>query len=740
MSDFNKVILEAKSHFAEHGGMIYGLGDKASISSKEINERLKELLVKKFKDYPEMELNIQGSKWSVQGQSKLSDGVWYRAFFKKFGNKYPIVFGIYLGSAGLNFAIQIYNNVLENNSSLSKKLGLVIRDALINKGLEEQKRHNPKEEYSDFGFFNLLEFNEEKFVKVLQVYQESVYFINDKLFERVELEFKKAVGFNSNEELKSFRHVNVSQNADGFFKQKEAISEKFMEFLSNPSYENLEWWDKCINSANMQGNRTNLIKKFEDLKVEEIKNLEPTRKLYKVQSVFKEIEKLVFESPGKVRDDLTCESLNQGVAQIEGMNATARELAYYLQFKTDKIPLLNATSEDSIKFISTVTSLLEGVNNTQERIDKLISRMESLLNVPKVHGVLPEYYVIDQFFNLLHKVSIAELAEKNNQELYQFAYLFSNLLGKADTKPINKNGFIDEIKNGQNIIYYGAPGTGKTFGVKNNILSIVKDDDQLEWIQFHPSYSYEDFIEGIKPTGIINGVMGLELKDGVFKNFCEKAKHKEAAYINALSVKNGFENAVWEFAYFFVVDEINRAELSRVLGELLYCLEYRGVEGKIRTQYASLRDGSPFFYIPKNVFFIGTMNDVDRSIDSFDLALRRRFMWVRKECDYDVIESILNDRLTEIEGNIGRYREACVRLNNEICNTMGLGDKYQLGQAYFLKIINFRTSKGITQLSLSNLFEFHLEPLLREYLRSEYGDSDIKEQMLRLSKSFNLNP
>ena len=130
------------------------------------------------------------------------------------------------------------------------------------------------------------------------------------------------------------------------------------------------------------------------------------------------------------------------------------------------------------------------------------------------------------------------------------------------------------------------------------------------------------------------------------------------------------------------------------------------------------------------------MNDIDKSIDSFDLALRRRFVWIRQDCVYEVITSKLGESLSSEE--VERYKKACERLNQKISEITGLGDKYQLGHAYFLKIQNY-CKKTITQMNLNELFEYHLDPLLREYLRSEYDESGIKSNISHLKNVFKLD-
>ncbi|NCC70575.1 restriction endonuclease [bacterium] len=297
-----------------------------------------------------------------------------------------------------------------------------------------------------------------------------------------------------------------------------------------------------------------------------------------------------------------------------------------------------------------------------------------------------------------------------------------------------------------NIIFYGAPGTGKTFFVKNSIKFLCNgDSSKYEIVQFHPSFSYEDFIEGIKPKGISeNGSINFELVNGVFKNFCIKAK------------SNPNEK------YYFIVDEINRANLSSVFGETLSLLEkdYRHNPNEnntdsdiqlLKTQYSPLieklikenkntnkydklayeyiENKGVMFGIPNNVYFIGMMNDVDKSIDTFDLALRRRFKWIRTECDYSVIEATTKFKDKAEYTNIIEYIDACKELNKFISNTLNLGKSYEFGHSFFMNISKIAKRKTISKANIENLFHLYLEPTLKEYLRSEYPEDKIKEQL-----------
>lgn len=240
---------------------------------------------------------------------------------------------------------------------------------------------------------------------------------------------------------------------------------------------------------------------------------------------------------------------------------------------------------------------------------------------------------IDDAYDIDEKLKDIEKGLKN--ALKNEEKLKENIFYDDRVKNIWSGGIDFESKN---IILYGAPGTGKTYQTKQTIEArkLIEENHEYKIVQFHPSYSYEDFMDGVKPTGIENGVMKFELKNGVFKQMC----------IDAFKdLEQNKENAK---RYYFVADEINRTELSRVFGELLLCLEedkrlrFEGNKLRgmlVKTANSSLWDNEKhavyidektkegYFGVPENLYFIGTMNDIDKSIDSFDMALRRRFVW-----------------------------------------------------------------------------------------------------------------
>jgi 5-methylcytosine-specific restriction endonuclease McrBC GTP-binding regulatory subunit McrB len=294
---------------------------------------------------------------------------------------------------------------------------------------------------------------------------------------------------------------------------------------------------------------------------------------------------------------------------------------------------------------------------------------------------------------------------------------------------IFNNAFSEMLYDSKNLILHGAPGTGKSYLAKEIAADIItngelkdrkpikynglteEQKEQVAFVQFHPNYDYSDFVEGLRPKIDDNGTMGFELKDGVFKSFIMRARADYEDYeLNRTKLKR----------YVFIIDEINRGEISKILGELFYCIDpgYRGRDGEIFTQYANLHtDPDEKFYIPENVYIIGTMNDIDRSVDSFDFAMRRRFRFVElKASDPEQLNML--DSLKEELRDEAKHRMTA--LNEAIDNINELNSNYQIGAAYFLKLNN---------LTFDKLWTDYLQPLLQEYVRGMYKESDIIEQL-----------
>lgn len=226
-------------------------------------------------------------------------------------------------------------------------------------------------------------------------------------------------------------------------------------------------------------------------------------------------------------------------------------------------------------------------------------------------------------------------------------------------------------------------------------------------MQFHPSYDYTDFVEGLRPKND-NGNIGFERKDGVFKEFCKEALNNQSSN------------------FVFIIDEINRGEISKIFGELFFSVDsgYRGEKGKVQTQYANLiEDGDEFkdgFYIPENVYIIGTMNDIDRSVESMDFAMRRRFAWKEIKAE-DTQETILKDLGDLKDETIKRMNNLNKVIRNKETN---LSEAYCIGAAYFKKIKD-NDYNG----DFNKLWENHLKGLLFEYTRGMQNQATILKEL-----------
>ena len=295
-----------------------------------------------------------------------------------------------------------------------------------------------------------------------------------------------------------------------------------------------------------------------------------------------------------------------------------------------------------------------------------------------------------------------------------------------------KNDIIELLEENKQVILTGAPGTGKTYLARQIAADMIgtnlddlENNDQFKFVQFHPSYDYTDFIEGLRPEKHNGNNIGFKRQDGIFKEFCKKAKEKE---------KN--EDGTLKEKFVFVIDEINRGDISKIFGELFYAIDpgYRGVKGKVNTQYQNLVDDQdPFksgFYVPENVYIIGTMNDIDRSVESMDFAIRRRFIWYAIE-PTKTQEPILSNATYKEE--IKNLMEA---VNLEIVHTDGLGEAFQLGASYFRVKANENGAEPKWEDYKGKIWKYRVKPLLKEYLRGMPNEEDpLKE----LEKAWN-NP
>lgn len=366
--------------------------------------------------------------------------------------------------------------------------------------------------------------------------------------------------------------------------------------------------------------------------------------------------------------------------------------------------------------------------------------------------------------------------------------------------------YSDLLLSSKNIVFRGAPGTGKTYlskqiasyivsnGRTSDINSLSQNEiNQIDFVQFHPSYDYTDFVEGFRPSEAENNQIGFSLKPGKFKEFIGKAQKFETAdrqdnfaqawgkffeavteametsqgynelktltgkpmgnivsydkngiqgvfkkgttqYLNYNQIYNvyrglpgvpeggldnyrkavvkhlrekfGLEDYIVgkvkndQDKFVFIIDEINRGEISKIFGELFFSIDpdYRGIKGAVSTPYNSEEK----LYIPENVYIIGTMNDIDRSVETFDFAMRRRFTFVEITADQSAQNMQLNEETKEI----------MYRLNNAIVEEGHLTQDYQIGASYFKNL-----DEGT--LSIKNLWDYKLKPLLNDYFRGE---------------------
>lgn len=333
---------------------------------------------------------------------------------------------------------------------------------------------------------------------------------------------------------------------------------------------------------------------------------------------------------------------------------------------------------------------------------------------------------------------------------------------------------IDLLKTNKQLIMNGAPGTGKTFSARNEIankLFEIEDNTdeekkkikriQMDMVQFHPSYDYTDFIEGIRPN--LEGTsVGYTLKNGSFKKFCRRAGVIEriitaGKQVNEEEIEKflvGEEDEIINFwkekikeetfdstklpPFLFIIDEINRAEISKVLGEIMFCLDvdYRGEKGKIATQYSALATDENFFidkkndkfFIPSNVYIIGTMNDIDRSVEVFDFALRRRFAWHEVKAE-SVMETVLEEmKIKDVlgEDNYSDYIKKITVLNGAINSLLKLNRHYHLGPSYFAKIKLYLDGSDYKS-AKEKVWKNHISQILNEYVKGKKSESEIEK-------------
>ena len=276
-------------------------------------------------------------------------------------------------------------------------------------------------------------------------------------------------------------------------------------------------------------------------------------------------------------------------------------------------------------------------------------------------------------------------------------YSVENFLSEVYMDRGRYDAIVGLLRAKKNVILQGAPGVGKTFTAKRLAYSMmgVKDASRVMMVQFHQSYSYEDFIEGYRPSGA-----GFELVKGAFYSFCKKAADDE------------------ENEYFFVIDEINRGNLSKIFGELFMLIENDKRGYKLQLLYSR-----EFFYVPRNVHIIGMMNTADRSLAMLDYALRRRFAFEELRPAFDsegfraYCAGLDNPKFKRLVGKVES-------LNRAIAEDESLGEGFCIGHSYFCNM----EADSCTDAALASIVDYELIPMLKEYW---FDESDKVEEWAR---------
>lgn len=356
----------------------------------------------------------------------------------------------------------------------------------------------------------------------------------------------------------------------------------------------------------------------------------------------------------------------------------------------------------------------------------------------KIFSDSPKYqpHIIYIYSDKIIDIVLSILSEKEKYKIKEYSSkAVKNIISQGKSNMINKQKSKD-----LNMILYGPPGTGKTYNSVIYAVAIceeksvqeianeaykdikvrydkLKSAGRISFTTFHQSYGYEEFIEGIKPIIDENKQdIGYTIEPGVFKKFCDNAK-------SITRTSTGIESTVIEEntePYVFIIDEINRGNMSKIFGELLMLIEndYRGEKHKIRLAY-----NDEYFSVPENLYIIGMMNTADRSLAMIDYALRRRFSFFDMTPGFDSVgfKKYQEDLDCEV---FNKVIDAVKALNIEIAKDDSLGKGFCIGHSYFCN------RESIDNMWLENVIEYDIAPMLREYWFD--NDKKFKEETDKL--------
>lgn len=431
-------------------------------------------------------------------------------------------------------------------------------------------------------------------------------------------------------------------------------------------------------------------------------------------------------------------------------NAVVLNKIYYLfnmeKSDTKLIPIFKEDSLDNVVkqiVLDESTQLNNWESKSQAIFEQFVTFLDSKQNKITELDSIPTASGADN--NKVEYVAINEGLKSTAINLFK-SYCFGCFFWSTFENQGGLSNKIDELisRGDKNIILTGAPGTGKTFACQSYAREQVSNfiyennlekaegkqsayltvDYFIKTVQFHPGYDYSDFIEGLRPKKVDSNII-YDRKDGIFKDFCRQ--------VVKFNENHKYANLAESAKFFFIIDEINRGEVSKIFGEAFSMIETdkrapvdsksEDVSNKVDTQYSSLiedKDNDPFqhgFYIPENVYILATMNEIDRSLEAMDFAFRRRFSWLTVNVQDTLNEIIVNSVLDDCTNSVSKHMSEIEKSFNELNKLIkkNLGPDYMLGGSYLTSLKN--SSKTSVKTLKEELWNNHLEPIIKDYIK-----------------------